>query len=124
MTIRTGQIRRSTFVVAAMLVIGTLAVADGLTPETMVDLRQVRQVAVAPDGERVAYTLRVQRDEADDPGGPYSELWVVGKDGESRHFAGDSESISNVSWSHSCRGRGGIAGVRSRGVDPASRLVT
>jgi len=90
---------RPVHVAIAMLALGSLALAGGLTPESMLDLKQVRQVAVAPDGERVAYTLRVQRDETDDPGGPYSELWVVGEDGEARHFAGHHESISNVVWS-------------------------
>ena len=99
MTIRTEQIRYPVLALAAMLILGSLALAGALTPESLVDLKQVRQVVVGPDGERVAYTLRVQRDEADDPGGPYTELWVVGEDGEARHFAGDHESISDVAWS-------------------------
>ena len=90
---------RPVHVAIAMLALGSLAFAGGLTPESMLDLKQVRQVAVAPDGERVAYTLQVQRAETDEPGGPYSELWVVGEDGEARQFAGDHESISNVAWS-------------------------
>ena len=99
MTIRTAQILRPFPIAAALLALGSLVLAGGLTPELMLDLKQVRQVAVAPDGERVAYTLRVQRDETDEPGGPYSELWLVGEDGEARHFAGHHESISDVAWS-------------------------
>jgi dipeptidyl aminopeptidase/acylaminoacyl peptidase len=99
MTILTEPIRRTVLAAAAIFGLGSVALAGGLTPEMLIDLKQVRQVAVAPDGERVAYTLRVQRDETDDPGGPYSELWVVGEDGQERHFAGDRESIRNLDWS-------------------------
>ena len=54
MTIWTERIRRSLLVTVASFALGSLAVAGGLTPEMMVDLKQVRQVAVAPDGESVA----------------------------------------------------------------------
>ena len=51
MTIRTEQIRRTVLAAAAILVLGSVAVAGGLTPEMMVGLKQVRQVRVAPEAQ-------------------------------------------------------------------------
>jgi dipeptidyl aminopeptidase/acylaminoacyl peptidase len=52
-----------------------------LTPESIVDLHQVTAVAMQPQGDFVAYTLRVPRGADEDAGGSYSEIWVVSAEG-------------------------------------------
>ncbi|MFQ5864322.1 MAG: alpha/beta fold hydrolase [bacterium] len=70
------------------------------TPEIVVSLKQVSQVALAPNGDYVAYTLRVPRSKEDQPGSDYSELWVVStKGGEPIQFTFAPVSISSPHWS-------------------------
>ena len=61
-----------------LLSIAPLAADEApLTAEMLVDLHSVREVAVSPDGERVAYTLDVPRGAGDEPGSSYRELWML-----------------------------------------------
>ncbi|MGK7311420.1 MAG: prolyl oligopeptidase family serine peptidase [Candidatus Longimicrobiales bacterium M2_2A_002] len=57
------------------------AAAQGLTPGQIVSLRSVGSVALAPDGDRIAYTASRPRDEAESRGRSYSELFVVPTEG-------------------------------------------
>ena len=51
---------------------------DTLTPDRIARLRSVSEVAVSPEGGRVAYTLSVPRQPGvDDDGEPWLELWVL-----------------------------------------------
>jgi len=71
-----------------------------LTPEMVVSLRSVTQVALDPHGKNVAYTLRVPRAESDEPGGAYSELWVISASGGSpRQFTSKPVNASDPTWS-------------------------
>ncbi|MEM7588363.1 MAG: S9 family peptidase, partial [Acidobacteriota bacterium] len=73
---------------------------DPLTAEMLVDLRRVNSVALAPDGDLIAYTLEVPRSETDEPGGSYSELWLVRTaDGEPRRFTSGKERVSSPAFS-------------------------
>ncbi len=85
---------------ALVLLAGDRAEAGVLTPETVVDLKEVRQVVLHPDGDRIAYTLEVPRREDDDPGRSYAELWVANAaGGEPRRFVSGSERVTDPSWS-------------------------
>ncbi|MFQ6112990.1 MAG: alpha/beta fold hydrolase [bacterium] len=71
-----------------------------LTPEIVLSLKQVSQVALDPNGEYAAYTLRVPRGEQDKPGSDYSELWLVStQGGEPRQFTFAPASASSPQWS-------------------------
>ncbi|MFQ5676421.1 MAG: hypothetical protein ACE5G1_11030, partial [bacterium] len=53
----------------------------GLTPEMVVNLKRVTQVALDPSGKNVAFVLNVPWDKDDKPGRDYSEIWLVPFDG-------------------------------------------
>ncbi|MFQ6045336.1 MAG: alpha/beta fold hydrolase [Gemmatimonadales bacterium] len=87
---------------AAILVVLAVATARAqqLTSEMVVDLKVVTGVAMQPQGEFVAYTLRVPRGADEGPGGAYSELWVVPTEGgEPRRFTSKPTSVSSPAWS-------------------------
>ncbi len=71
-----------------------------ITPEDVVNLKWVTSVTVSPDGQTIAYTLRVPRDETDDPGGPYSEIWLVDWQGKHpRRLTAEKQNASSPQWS-------------------------
>ena len=58
-----------------------------LTPEMVVAMRQVRGVALSPDGRRLAYELQVPRGLDEERGDAYSEIWLTGTErGSARRF--------------------------------------
>jgi len=84
----------------AVFLVTSFAVAEPiLTPKILVDLAHVLDVELSPDGDRIAYTILVQRNEEDDPGPAFSELWVTAKGQPQRRLAGLGENISNLLWS-------------------------
>ncbi len=94
------NIIRWLIVILLGIVISSAIGAQQLTPEDVVNLRFVRSVAISPDGQRVAYTLRVPRSATDAPGGDFNELWVVNpRTGENRPFIQKPASVGNVQWS-------------------------
>ncbi|RMH75978.1 MAG: S9 family peptidase [Calditrichaeota bacterium] len=73
--------------------------AQTLTPEMVVDLKMVVQVAMQPQGEYVAYRLRTPRGADEKPGGAYTELWVVPTEGgEPRQFVSKPHSVGSIAW--------------------------
>ncbi|WP_457566452.1 S9 family peptidase [Caldithrix abyssi] len=48
-----------------------------LTPQELLQLKMVATAQVSPDGNYIAYTVRVPRAADDDPGSAYSELYVM-----------------------------------------------
>ena len=73
------QIQLRTLACAALLLLAPVALACDatLTPEMVVDLASVSEVALAPGGRTVAYTLQVPRAADDDPGSSYKQLWLA-----------------------------------------------
>ncbi|TDI11685.1 MAG: hypothetical protein E2P04_07370, partial [Acidobacteria bacterium] len=65
--------------VAAVVAVPVASAADqALTPHHVAQLRAVRQVAISPDGQQVAYVLSVPRSLPDQEDGPaWAELHVV-----------------------------------------------
>lgn len=77
----------------------TTSQAQMLTPEMVVELKSVSSVAIQPQGDYVAYTIRMQRGADDKPGGSYSEIWVVStKTGETKQFTSQPISASSPAW--------------------------
>ncbi|MEM7482730.1 MAG: S9 family peptidase [Acidobacteriota bacterium] len=73
-----------------------------MTPEDVDSLRRVSEVAISPDGMHIAYTLWVPRDPWKEENGPaWSELHVVGNNGESRPFITGEVSVQDISWTPS-----------------------
>lgn len=66
---------------AGLLVLFALPAWAQITPEDVVNTRNVGVVAISPDGQYVAYTVTHPRSEDDPPGGNFSELFVIPFDG-------------------------------------------
>jgi dipeptidyl aminopeptidase/acylaminoacyl peptidase len=76
-----------------------LGAADVLTPQDVARLRSVAEAALSPDGQRVAYALRVPRDlRREDDGPEWVELHLVGLEGVSRPFITGRLSVSRIAW--------------------------
>ncbi|MFQ5627418.1 MAG: alpha/beta fold hydrolase [bacterium] len=76
-----------------------LSNAQHLTPEMVVDLKVVTSVAMQPQGELIAYSLRVPRSADDGRGGSFSEIWVVPtRGGEARQFTQKPVSAFAPAW--------------------------
>ncbi len=75
------------------------AIARGLDEQDVARLRGVRQVAIAPDGELVAYLLLVPRTPGEGEDGPASvELHLVDREGLSRPFVTGSVRLRDIHW--------------------------
>jgi dipeptidyl aminopeptidase/acylaminoacyl peptidase len=73
---------------------------DELTVEALVDLETVADVALSPDGKRIAYVLRVPPSALDGPAGMRSVIWVVPtRGGEPRSFTIPGASSHSPAWS-------------------------
>jgi len=70
--------------------------SQGFHSGELYHLRAVGDVALAPDGQRIAYTVEM----FDRPGRPYSQVWVleVGT-GNSKRLGGEREASSGPEWS-------------------------
>ncbi|NOX37041.1 MAG: S9 family peptidase [Calditrichaeota bacterium] len=53
-----------------------------LQPEDVVNLKLVTEVQLSPDGKRIAYVLRKQREEGEKPGGYRYEIWLTDVEGK------------------------------------------
>ncbi len=83
-----------------LLIAGMMAQDQGLTPEMVVNLKQAFQVAIDPAGQKIAYVVAVPREESDEPGGSYTEIWVVPfRGGEPRQYTAKPVNAWAVSWS-------------------------
>lgn len=79
---------------AAILVRG--AGAQRLVSSDLSRLRSVGDVALSPDGQRVAYTVTMR----DPPGRPYGQLWVMELASQkSVRLGGEKDSGSSPLWS-------------------------
>ncbi len=84
-----------------LLVLLMASAAAQLNAKDLARLKMVTGVAVSPDGQKVAYLLRVQRALEDDDfedGGAFSELHVFAN-GRSRPYISGEVSISSLQWS-------------------------
>ncbi len=73
--------------------------SDVLTPQELLQLKMVRSALVSPDGQYIAYTLRVPRAADDEPGSAYSELYVYRlKDQQTIPFITGKVQVYGLQW--------------------------
>jgi len=102
------------------LILASSALADGMTLADIARLQSVGQVEISPDGRHVAYTVSVPRDlREEDDGSAWSELHVLGPDGEPSVFIGGQVNIRSIGWRPD---RGMITFIARRGDDEDSQL--
>ena len=98
--------RFSPTAIARMLMLGALLAglglssprceAQGLVSSDLYRFRAVGQVALSPDGHRIAYTVTMY----DRPGRPYSQVWMMDlSTAASTRLGGEKEASSNPIWS-------------------------
>jgi len=73
--------------------------AEPFTSLRIAKLRAVTVVDISPDGRSVAYVLNVPRRPMEDEDGPaWTELHVIGPDGQSRPYVGGEVNVEAVTW--------------------------
>ncbi|MCA9792742.1 MAG: S9 family peptidase [Candidatus Eremiobacteraeota bacterium] len=83
-----------------LLLFLALPAAAQLSPKDLARLKSVGDLAVSPDGQKIAYILRVQRDieNAEVEDGPaYAELYLY-EGGSSRPFVTGAVTLSHIQW--------------------------
>lgn len=89
-----------------------------LTPHQVMNLRQVTQAAISPDGSLVAYLLSVPRTPEEPDGGTWSQLWIVPFDGgEPRGLMTGKRAVRNLGWTPD-----GRITCTFRGADKVTRV--
>ena len=72
---------------------------NGMTLEQIAQLRSTGEIAVSPDGERVAYTRVVGRDlSREDDGRAWTELHLVDRQGNSRPFITGPVNVRSIAF--------------------------
>ncbi|MGH9327323.1 MAG: prolyl oligopeptidase family serine peptidase [Terriglobia bacterium] len=93
-----SSLRACARIFACLALAGSLSIAlaqtNGLQSHDLYKFRSVGEVALSPDGQRVAYAMIM----TDQPGRPYSQLWIMDlASGKSIRLNG--EKSSNPVWS-------------------------
>jgi dipeptidyl aminopeptidase/acylaminoacyl peptidase len=77
-----------------------LQAAESFKPEDVLRTKNCSQFSLQPQGEWVAYTVSVPRLPGDEPGGAYSELYIIStKTGETRPFIIGKVNVNSPQWS-------------------------
>src|SRR5207237_10644158 len=78
----------------------TLAQSKGLVSTDLARFRAVGEVALSPDGHRIAYTVEM----FDRPGRPYSQVWVMDlATQKAARIGGPTDATSSPQWSSDSR---------------------
>ncbi|AKS42060.1 S9 family peptidase [Wenzhouxiangella marina] len=106
------------FSACVLLVSG--ASAEGLSLADIARMQTVGEIAISADGEHIAYTVSVPRDLDSQSDGPaWSELHVLGPDGQSSVFVGGEVNVRGLSWRPD---RGMISFLARRDGDESAQL--
>lgn len=97
---RTAAVLLASLIVLPAILPSPAAGADPVSPEDALGVRRSYAADICPWGEWIAYTVSVPREASDDPGGAYSELYLVSvKTGEIRPFVTGKVSVSSPLFS-------------------------
>ena len=78
----------------------TAAAQTTITPEMVVDLERVTDVAIDLSGSRIAFIVQVPRADSEKPGVPWTQLWVIGPGGgPPRRYSASGENATSPEFS-------------------------
>jgi len=87
-------------VVVLLLLQDVSTAGEVFTPKDALNIKRCREARISPSGEWIAYTVSVPRKADEEPGGAYSELYLVSvKTGEVRPFITGTVNISSPRFS-------------------------
>jgi len=106
----------------AILFMGHLVGASVFTPDDVLKIKSISDVAISPDGKWVAYTVSVPREATDKAGSAYKELYIAStqKEGQ-RPFITGKVRISSPKWSPDGKQ---LAFLTKRGDDANTQVWT
>jgi dipeptidyl aminopeptidase/acylaminoacyl peptidase len=89
------------FIIAVLAAaLGSSRAAAPVSPRDILELKTIASAEIGPNGEWIAYTVRVPRAPGDKPGADYQELYVVSaQTGDTRPFITGKVSIRSPRWS-------------------------
>ncbi len=96
------QVNRLTIIISILLLIPLLVFAQEriLTPEDIVQIRNVHSAQIAPDGNKIAFVAQRHRTAEDGPGSPFNDIWMLDKrDGEPKRFTWSARNDFSPAWS-------------------------
>ena len=71
-----------------------------LTPEDIVQIRNVHSAVISPDGDLIAFVVQRHRTEDDGPGSPFNDIWIYNvADDEYRRFTWDPQNDMSPAFS-------------------------
>jgi dipeptidyl aminopeptidase/acylaminoacyl peptidase len=89
----------SQLLILLFLLISASVQASGMSLADIARLKNVGQVEISPDGRHIAYTVAVPRDlKKEDDGRAWTELHVLGPDGQSAEFIAGAVNVSSIGW--------------------------
>ena len=87
------------FAACITIAVATIAGAQGMTLKQIAQLQSVADAVISPSGDMIAFTRSVPRElVVEDDGGAWTELYVIGEDGQQRPFITGQVSVGSIAW--------------------------
>lgn len=72
---------------------------EALSPNDLLNLKEVAEASISPDGQWIAYAVKVPRQAGDKPGSAYSELYLVSVGtGKTLPFITGKGTVKSLAW--------------------------